>query len=206
MRFVRWQAGTLRKEDDLWQGGHPNYFWWWFPTQMRFKFFLYFKFEYRKSRTIKGDSMTTVKVWTKCSYLYQFILIPYHNSHCNSLKFLLLWAGRQCRPSRPAVPPITAVGPQGGINTSFTEPQRLFLGSPTFRSTRTEQKLSLSPSIVAHCISQAKLWFPSSKLERNYNKLRLESRSGDSQSLRALGSRLPGVLEFVTLGALFLAG
>jgi hypothetical protein len=65
---------------------------------------------------------------------------------------------------------------------------------------------ALSPSIVAHSISQAKLWFPPSKLERNYNKLRLEARSGDSQSLRALGSRLADVLEFVTLGALLLAG
>jgi hypothetical protein len=184
----------------------PNYFWWWFPTQRRFKFFLHFKFEYRKSHTIKGDSTTTVKVWTKCSYVHQFILTPYHNSHRNSLQTLLLWAGRQCRPSRPAVPPIIAVGPQGGINISLANPWRLSSASQRSDRPEPEQKLTLCSSIVAHSISQAKFWFPPSKLERNYNKLRLEGRCGDSQSLRALGSRLAGVLEFVTLGALLLAG
>jgi hypothetical protein len=38
--------------------------------------FLYFKFEFRKGRTIKGNSITLIKCATKCSYFDQNILIP----------------------------------------------------------------------------------------------------------------------------------
>ena len=45
----------------------PNYKYRWLQTQKRFKILLYLEFEYRKSRTIKGDTMLKLICATKCS-------------------------------------------------------------------------------------------------------------------------------------------
>jgi hypothetical protein len=45
-------------EDVTWKGGAPNYFHGRQSAQRRFNFILSFEFEYRKSRTIKGDTTT----------------------------------------------------------------------------------------------------------------------------------------------------
>ena len=45
----------------------PNYKCRWLQTQKRFKILLYLEFEYRKSHTIKGDTMLKLICATKCS-------------------------------------------------------------------------------------------------------------------------------------------
>ena len=54
-------------EDATRNGGAPNYKYRWLQTQKRFKILLYLEFEYRKSRTIKGDTMLKLICATKCS-------------------------------------------------------------------------------------------------------------------------------------------
>ena len=48
----------------------PNYKYRWLQTQKRFKILLYLEFEYRKSRTIKGDTMLKLICATKCSNIH----------------------------------------------------------------------------------------------------------------------------------------
>jgi hypothetical protein len=162
-------------------------------------FRLCFEFRYRKRRTIKGDSMTSSRLWTKCSILQHTIRIPQPKLPSFSFHILAVLV-------RAAVPPITDRWALGGINTTQRSPQR----SPILlQQFILQEQTPVLTSLSLHCCSLLPLsihLFPPSNLERKGSKLWLEARSADFQSLRALGSRLVGVLEFVTLGALLLAG
>jgi hypothetical protein len=53
MSFIKMTSRELTVEDVIWKGGAPNYFRGRQSAQRRFNF-IFFEFEYRKSRTIKG--------------------------------------------------------------------------------------------------------------------------------------------------------
>ena len=67
MRFIEMTSREFKFEDATRNGGAPNYKYRWLQTQKRFKIFLYIEFEYRKSRTIKGDTKLKLIYATKCS-------------------------------------------------------------------------------------------------------------------------------------------
>ena len=67
MRFIEMTSREFIFEDATQNGGAPNYKYRWLKTQRSFKILLYFEFEYRKSRTIKGDTMLKPICATKCS-------------------------------------------------------------------------------------------------------------------------------------------
>jgi hypothetical protein len=58
VRFIEMSSREFILEDVTWKGGAPNYFHGRQSAQRRFNFILSFEFEYRKSRTIKGDTIT----------------------------------------------------------------------------------------------------------------------------------------------------
>jgi hypothetical protein len=58
MRFIKMTSKKFIIEDVTWKGGAPNYFCGWYLYSRRFNLTLSFEFEYRKSRTIKGDTTT----------------------------------------------------------------------------------------------------------------------------------------------------
>ena len=62
MRFIEMISRKFRFEYAIRNGGAPNYKYRWLETQKRFKILLYLEFEYRKSRTIKGDTMLKLNV------------------------------------------------------------------------------------------------------------------------------------------------
>ena len=57
-------------EDATRNGGAPNYKCRWLQTRRRFKFFYIFEFEYRKSHTIKRDTILKLICATKCSNIH----------------------------------------------------------------------------------------------------------------------------------------
>ena len=67
MRFIEMTSREFIFEDATRNGGAPNYKCRWLQTQKRFKILLYLEFEYKKSRTIKGDTMLKLICATKCS-------------------------------------------------------------------------------------------------------------------------------------------
>jgi hypothetical protein len=62
MSFTKMISREFIFEDVTWKGGAPNHFLGWLRTQRRFNFFLHFKFEYRKSCTIKGTHLLVQNV------------------------------------------------------------------------------------------------------------------------------------------------
>ena len=70
MRFIEMTSSEFIFEDATQNGGAPNYKYRWLQTQKMFKILLYLKFEYRKSRTIKGDTMLKLICATKCSNIH----------------------------------------------------------------------------------------------------------------------------------------
>ena len=69
MRFIEMTSREFIFEDATRNGGAPNYKCRWLQTQRRFKFF-YILNKYRKSRTIKGDTMLKLICATKCSNIH----------------------------------------------------------------------------------------------------------------------------------------
>ena len=67
MRFIEMTSREFIFEDATRNEGASNYKYRWLQTQKRFKILLYLKFEYRKSCTIKGDTMLKLICATKCS-------------------------------------------------------------------------------------------------------------------------------------------
>ena len=67
MRFIEMTISEFIFEDATRNGGAPNYKYRWLQTQKRFMILLYHEFEYRKSHTIKGDTMLKLVCATKCS-------------------------------------------------------------------------------------------------------------------------------------------
>ena len=67
MTFIKMISREFIFEDATGNGGAPNYKYRWLQTRKRFKLLLYLKFEYRKSHTIKGDTMLKLICATKCS-------------------------------------------------------------------------------------------------------------------------------------------
>ena len=74
MRFIEMTSREIIFEDATQNGGASNYKYRWLQTQKSFKILLYLKFEYRKSRTIKGDTMLKSTCEIKCSILHKSIL------------------------------------------------------------------------------------------------------------------------------------
>ena len=67
MRFIEMTSREFIFKDATRNGGAPNYKYRWLQTQKRFMILLYHELEYRKSRTIKGDTMLKLICATKCS-------------------------------------------------------------------------------------------------------------------------------------------
>ena len=74
MRFIEITSREFIFEDATRNGGASNYKYRWLQTKKRFKILLYLEFEYRKSRTIKGDTMLNPTCATKCLILHTSIL------------------------------------------------------------------------------------------------------------------------------------
>ena len=66
MKFIEMTSIEFIFEDATQNGGAPNYKYRWLQTQKRFKILLYLEFEYRKSCTIKGNTMLKLICATKC--------------------------------------------------------------------------------------------------------------------------------------------
>ena len=60
MRFIEMTSREFIFEDATRNGGAPNYKCRWLQTQKRFKILLYLEFEYRKSYTIKWDTLANM--------------------------------------------------------------------------------------------------------------------------------------------------
>ena len=80
MRFIEMTSREFIFEDATRNGGARNYKCRWLQTQRRFKFFYIFEFEYRKSRTIKGDTMLKLICATKYSNNHKHPQIHSQNS------------------------------------------------------------------------------------------------------------------------------
>ena len=95
MSFIEMTSRESIIEDVIQNGGSPNYDCWRLQTQRRFNFLLYFEFEYRKSRTIKGDTMLKPTCATKCSILHSSILKSSAMIACSTLFYLCYqaWCG-----------------------------------------------------------------------------------------------------------------
>ena len=142
---------------------------------------LYFKFEYRKSHTIKGDTMLKPTCVTECSILHSSILKSSAMTACSTLFYLCCQAccdsaapkARLCH--RVALPWVRrgttmtylTVGTQGGIYTSFLPSQR----SPSLPSLLDRrllaQLLFFLSSIGAQKLSSFPLCFLHQSLREN---------------------------------------
>jgi hypothetical protein len=138
-------------------------------TLRRSKFILYFEFEFRKSRTIKRDSIHLPKCATKCSNSTHKLHILSPNSQQKFTSIRAVWKVRQCRTKRTSPKRTSSnrtgcgsaalnerqcrshqtVGTRGGITYPPPQPpQRSSLdSSSTFRPRATERS---SPSLL-HC-------------------------------------------------------
>ena len=70
MRFIVMTSREFIFDDATRNEGAPNYKYRWLQTQKRFKILFCLEFEYRKSRTIKGDIMLKLIYATKCSNIH----------------------------------------------------------------------------------------------------------------------------------------
>jgi len=161
-------------------------------------FILYSLFEFKKSRTIKGNSRIVGQL---CNQMLIFTKQHPLSQLKQPTKQFHTWPAL----ARAAVPPIKGgtpikggsadlfwpLGPRGCLYL-WTLPTTVITDLRWNISCSDRPELSLS---LLHCCSyipQANPWFQPSILERKGSKTWLESRSTNSQSLRAFGSRLVG--------------
>ena len=76
MRFIEMTSRRFIKEDVI-QNMTAS-------SSKEVYFILYFEFEYRKSRTTKGDTMLMIRCATKCSNFYKSILNSSQDSQLNT--------------------------------------------------------------------------------------------------------------------------
>ena len=146
---------------------------------------LYFEFEYRKSRTIKGDTMLKPTYATKCSILHSSILKSSAMIACSTLFYLCCQAwcdsaaleARLCR--RAALPRVRrgtamtylTIGTLGGIFTSSLLSQRSSSSPSLLDRCFLAQLLFSLSSIGAQKLLSFPLWFPHQSLREKGAKL-----------------------------------
>jgi hypothetical protein len=148
MRFIKITSREFRINDVVHNEGAPNYKRWRYQAQKEVYFILYFEFEYRKFRTIKGDIINLLKCATKCSILYTYILSCSAKTANSTSFYLLLSKARQCRD-------LFDCWDQGRYSYPFSSLTIVFFNLWPFRPTPTELFVHSLSSPLVNLNSQA---------------------------------------------------